>query len=842
MGTTYLAGMAADAVAARVTPAVVYNAVSLAANTTPPAGVCPIGFSCADIGTNILPGNQDYVDPSEPTSNAGTGTWTIRASGSDIWSVFDNYRYEYEPFPNDPANAPNGDGTVSARVVSQTGYTDGYTKTGVMIRQGSTDPQAPYYGVFATPANGVIVQWRTAEGALTNQLLANPAGGNSNLPAVTPVYVLAERFTNTTTGVVYYAGFTSADGVNWTWIPGSTVPLTLTGQLTSGIATDSHNDAAYTVATVDSLAQLGGASPPPGVCPNGWSCSDIGSPLPPGQDSLANGTWSEVGGGGDIWSTADAFHLVNQTLAGDGSVTAHITSQQNTNPFAKAGPMLRATTDPGSPYYAAFITPGQGIAVQWRPSQGASTSQILASGTAPVYLRVTRYTAGSSVYYSAYSSPDGTTWALVPGSTQVLAMTGTLLAGFGITSHAQGTGSAVTLDTVSITPGETPPPGVCPTGWSCTDIGGALPTGSDSLTNGTWSEVGGGGDIWGTSDAFHLASQTLTGDGTISAHVTAQQNTSSWAKAGVMLRATTDPGSPYYAAFVTPGQGIAVQWRGAQGASTSQLVMPGTVPVYLMVGRYTSGTTTTYSAFTSSDGVNWTLVPGSAQVLSLPQPLLAGLAITSHNQGTGSAVTLDTVAVTPGSFPPSSLNCPTGWSCSDIGAVTPIGGQTTSAGSWSLLAGGPDIWGTADAFHYAWQTLAADGSVSAKVASVQATDPWAKAGVMIRATTSPGSPYYAVYVTTGNGIVVQERTAQGVNAVQQASLAGTAPTYLEVTRTGTVFAAATSPDGVTWTPIPGSTATLANLAGSLLAGAAATSHSPTALATVGYNALTVTGS
>ncbi len=142
-----------------------------------------------------------------PTSSAGTGTWTIKASGSDIWSVFDNFRYEYQPFPADPANAPNGDGTVSARVVSQTGYIDGYVKTGVMIRQGGTDPQAPYFGVFATPSNGVIVQWRPAEGAPTNQLLANPAGGNSNLPAVTPVYVLAERYTNTTTGVVYYSGF-----------------------------------------------------------------------------------------------------------------------------------------------------------------------------------------------------------------------------------------------------------------------------------------------------------------------------------------------------------------------------------------------------------------------------------------------------------------------------------------------------------------------------------------------------------------------------------------------------------------------------------------------------------
>ena len=317
-------------------------------------------------------------------------------------------------------------------------------------------------------------------------------------------------------------------------------------------------------------------------------------------------------------------------------------------------------------------------------------------------------------------------------------MTGTTQAGFAITSHNQGTGSAVTLDAVTITPGETPPPGICPSGWSCTDIGGALPGGSDSLSDGTWSEVGGGGDIWGTSDAFHFAYQTLTGDGLVSAQVASQQNTSAWAKAGVMLRATTDPGSPYYAAFVTPGNGVAVQWHGDAGGLEFQVTEAGTAPVYLEVGRYTSGTTTTYSAYTSSNGTTWTLVPGSAQVLSLPQPLLAGLAITSHNQGTGSAVTLDTVTITPGSFAPSSLNCPASWSCSDIGTVTPIGGQTTNGTAWTVKAGGPDIWGTADAFHYIWQPLAADGTVTAEVATQTATDPWAKAGVMVRATTDPG--------------------------------------------------------------------------------------------------------
>ena len=209
----------------------------------------------------------------------------------------------------------------------------------------------------------------------------------------------------------------------------------------------------------------------------------------------------------------------------------------------------------------------------------------------------------------------------------------------------------------------------------------------------------------------------------------------------------------------------------------------------------------------------------------MPQTLLAGLATTSHDQGTSASATYTSVAVASGLFPAPGQVCPTGYSCADIGAVTPAGGQTVPNTNWTVTAGGPDIWGTADAFHYIWAPLPANGAISTQVASITATDPWARAGAMVRATTSPGSPFYAIYVSKGNGVVVQERTAQGATAIQIANTTGTAPEYVEVTRTGTVYAAATSTNGTTWTTVPGSTLTLANLSGSLLRGLAITSHS-----------------
>jgi hypothetical protein len=95
-----------------------------------------------------------------------------------------------------------------------------------------------------------------------------------------------------------------------------------------------------------------------------------------------------------------------------------------------------------------------------------------------------------------------------------------------------------------------------------------------------------------------------------------------------------------------------------------------------------------------------------------------------------------------------------------------------------------------------------------------------------------------VYVTPGNGVVVQSRDAAGDSSVQEGSLPGTqVPVYVQITRSGTTFTAATSADGVNWTPIAGSTATLPNLAGPVLEGLAVTSHNTGALSTATFTSV-----
>jgi hypothetical protein len=111
--------------------------------------------------------------------------------------------------------------------------------------------------------------------------------------------------------------------------------------------------------------------------------------------------------------------------------------------------MMRLTTDPGSPYYAVFVTPGHGVVVQWRTTQGGTTTQAVTAGAVPVYLKITR----TGTTFTAFTSTGGSTWTVIPGSTVTIAgLTGTLLRGFAITSHDTSHLSTVDYDTVQTVP------------------------------------------------------------------------------------------------------------------------------------------------------------------------------------------------------------------------------------------------------------------------------------------------------------------------------------------------------------------------------------------------------
>ncbi len=121
-----------------------------------------------------------------------------------------------------------------------------------------------------------------------------------------------------------------------------------------------------------------------------------------------DGTYTLTGSGADIWANSDEFHFAFKQVTGAIAIIAKVESLENTDPFAKAGVMLRDTLEPGSRNAAVFITPENGVRFQYRDTAGDITDRFFTEGiTAPQWVKLER-TAGGLV--RAYYSEDGATW------------------------------------------------------------------------------------------------------------------------------------------------------------------------------------------------------------------------------------------------------------------------------------------------------------------------------------------------------------------------------------------------------------------------------------------------
>jgi regulation of enolase protein 1 (concanavalin A-like superfamily) len=123
---------------------------------------------------------------------------------------------------------------------------------------------------------------------------------------------------------------------------------------------------------------------------------------------------------------------------------------------------------------------------------------------------------------------------------------------------------------------------------------------------------------------------------------------------------------------------------------------------------------------------------------------------------------------------------PGGMTGRDIGAVGAAGSSSYSNGVFTVSGSGADIWGTADEFHFASQTMSTQFEIVARVDSVQNVNAWTKAGLMVRTGLDPGAPQASIFVTPGKGIAFQRRTTQGGTTVHTAGAALTAPVWLKL--------------------------------------------------------------
>ncbi|MBV8880790.1 MAG: hypothetical protein JO332_12540, partial [Planctomycetaceae bacterium] len=184
------------------------------------------------------------------------------------------------------------------------------------------------------------------------------------------------------------------------------------------------------------------------------------------------------------------------------------------------------------------------------------------------------------------------------------------------------------------------------------------------------------------------------------------------------------------------------------------------------------------------------------------------------------------------------FSLPSPWRNADVGSVGLPGSTGFASGTFTVKGSGADIWGSADGFQFAYRPLAGDGTVVARVASVQNTDVWAKAGVMIRETLAPDSRHAFMAITPGNGAAFQRRVGPGGASTHSAGPAVVAPYWVRLVRSGSTVTGSVSNDGATWTTVGSDTISMSALVD---VGLAVTGHNNGVLCTSTFTNVAVSG-
>jgi hypothetical protein len=211
----------------------------------------------------------------------------------------------------------------------------------------------------------------------------------------------------------------------------------------------------YVVSAVTASGETANSSEVIGIpaapLPSPWQTRNIGSVAATGGVSYASGTrtFTVVGSGADIWGTADAFRYAYQSASGDCTIVARVGSVRNTDPWAKAGVMIRENLNANSKHAAVFVTPGNGVAFQYRTGSGGTSLNVNTAGlSAPYWVKVVR----SGNTFTAYRSATGQNNKWTQMGSVTISMASSVYIGLGVTSHKDGTLCPATFDNVTATP------------------------------------------------------------------------------------------------------------------------------------------------------------------------------------------------------------------------------------------------------------------------------------------------------------------------------------------------------------------------------------------------------
>jgi hypothetical protein len=194
----------------------------------------------------IFTDHQDVGTPGDPlpagSATFANGTYTLTASGTDIWDTADHMHYLYK--------AMSGDGEVVARVASLNN-TDFWSKTGIMIRANTTAGSPNAFMLETGPNfghNEPVFQWRDNQDGGSADF-----GNHVNGIQAAPVWLRLVRSGNTFTG--FWAQDINSGQSHGPWnVIGNTHNVTMGTSVLVGLALTAHNNGTTATATFDHVS------------------------------------------------------------------------------------------------------------------------------------------------------------------------------------------------------------------------------------------------------------------------------------------------------------------------------------------------------------------------------------------------------------------------------------------------------------------------------------------------------------------------------------------------------------------------------------------------------------
>jgi RHS repeat-associated protein len=706
------------------------------------------------------------------SASYANGVFTVSGAGTGIYGTADAMHFAYQSL--------SGDGSIVARVVSLSGG-NGNEQAAVMIREtlNSGATMADPFG----ETNSVSYEYRTTTGAS-----ATYGGGSS---ATLPYWLEVVRSGSN------FSQYRSSDGVNWVQV-GSTETITMATSVYIGLAVSGDTTTELATATFDNVSVNPASAPGPVITSVSATNGAVGS-----QVVIIGSAFGATQGGSLV--------LLNNTPVTIDSWSG--TSITITIPAgATSGPLVVSVApsmDDSNP--VEFTVTSQPLPASWLDQDVGTVGSAGSSGYASSVFTVKG--GGNGIT----GTTDGMHYVYEPltGNGSIVARV-LSLSGGGSEEQAgvmirETLNAGATMATAWFSPSAIQFTYRASTGVSTTNAG------SSSATLPYWVEVVRNGSSFsayasldgvnwvqvGSTETITMATNAFIGL-VVSSDSSTELATATFDD--VSINTSTAPAPVITSLSATNGSvGTQLTINGLNfgAAQGSSLVTLSDAPM-------------TVNAWTDT-GITITIPSGAT---SGPMVVLLGPSMNSSN---------------PVTFTVTANPLPVPWLDQDIGQVGSIGNASYANGVFTVNGRG-QISGTADALHFVYQPLAGDGSLVARVVSIQGTS--SQAGVMIRETLTPGATM-ADSVELNNYVYFQYRPTTSGNETTNQSIPGTLPYWVQVVRSGNTFTAFTSPDGLYWTQL--GTSETVDMAENVYIGLVATTQQ-SGLATVTYDNVSLNSS